>query len=1139
MTRISETFLLINTEHNFPDQILHFYFLKILFTQLLLGILLFVLENLHSKQKDLTLIEEFEECGKNPVEGFQNVEDRSNIFSMFTFSWLNPVVDLSFKKDLTVLDLFQPPKNIQTVPVSVNFWKDRKNMPHASLFMSLVRNFGLYYSLAGFLKLLQDLLLFCQPLLFKRLISFISNYNKGLHESIKIGVYYATSMLLLSLIQSVILNQYFNICMLTSIRVRSALVSSIYKKSLSLNNKSLSQFGTGEIVNRMAVDTERISDAIQFCHIIWSGPLQIFISVYLLFDLLGWSSLVGSALLIVAIPINAFYAKKMNISQLNLMKQKDNRINLTDEALLNIRVIKLLAWETPFLERIRLVRNSKELKSLYDLGLLLSIQQLISIAIPILVTLVTFAIYSKYESHSRGPLNSSVMFASISLFTLLRFPLLVFPRAIYLVVGFTAGISRISKYLNSEEISHDSIQNAEISQNINPICERPNEGLGGVEFANNDIALNVNDASFSWGLPSSVPTLSNIDLSIRNNELFAVIGGVGSGKTSFLMSLLGETYKLKGYVTIKGKISYTPQKPWLLNSSILENITFGNKYDPEFLDEVLFSCGLKHDIKNLPNGISTVVGENGAKLSGGQRARVSIARALYSRSQIYLFDDPFAAIDSHITSHLFKHVFGRNGILKNKTRIITTSSIPFFKFFDSVAILNNGVIVEQGLVKDLEKIPGFLSRLVNSGNNDTVSISSASASASSSPFLAAKRSNGSVSKVLNESYDNIIIDKSNTPSIIDPSISALSLGKSISITHPETQTHLDINSNDLLVSDAELVDSEATKTGVVDLKFKLNYLMTCGILPISLFLISSVISQMYSKFETDSVALERIDEYSHIKPEELSDQKTKDSDELINVEWPEGGQVEFKDYSCTYSEDLPPALKNINFNIKSKNKVGIVGRTGAGKSSFSLSIFRAIESLSGAIIIDGIDINNVGLHDLRSRISIVPQDPSLFSGSIRFNLYPFNDLNNVDGVSDEELWTALELAQLKSHVIAMDGGLDAILNSNSNSLSIGQQQQLCIARALIRKSKIVVMDEATSSIDYETDEKLQLIIKDAFSDKTVITIAHKINTIVDCDQILVLEDGMLVESGNPRDLLDDKDSRFFSLFDGQFNVLND
>lgn len=266
--------------------------------------------------------------------------------------------------------------------------------------------------------------------------------------------------------------------------------------------------------------------------------------------------------------------------------------------------------------------------------------------------------------------------------------------------------------------------------------------------------------------------------------------------------------------------------------------------------------------------------------------------------------------------------------------------------------------------------------------------------------------------------------------------------------------------------------------------------------------------RMTSEVETNIVAVERINEYINVDNEApwVTDKKPP-------ADWPKKGEIQFNNYQVRYRPELDLVLKGITCNIKSTEKVGVVGRTGAGKSSLTNCLFRILESAGGQIIIDGIDIASIGLHDLRGRLTIIPQDPILFSGNLRMNLDPFNKY------SDEEIWRALELAHLKSFVAGLQLGLLHEVTEGGDNLSIGQRQLLCLGRAVLRKSKILVLDEATAAVDLETDSLIQTTIRNEFSQCTVITIAHRLHTIMDSDKIMVLDSGKIVEYGSPEELL--------------------
>lgn len=277
--------------------------------------------------------------------------------------------------------------------------------------------------------------------------------------------------------------------------------------------------------------------------------------------------------------------------------------------------------------------------------------------------------------------------------------------------------------------------------------------------------------------------------------------------------------------------------------------------------------------------------------------------------------------------------------------------------------------------------------------------------------------------------------------------------------------------------------------------------------------------RMTSEVETNIVAVERIKEYGETKQEAPWDIPSQ----TLPKDWPEAGTVEFKNFQVRYREGLELVLKGISFTVNGGEKVGIVGRTGAGKSSLTLALFRIIESSGGSILIDGQDISKLGLHALRSRLTIIPQDPVLFSGTLRLNLDPF------EHNSDEEVWTALDHAHLKTFVKGLTAGLNHEITEGGENLSVGQRQLVCLARALLRKTKVLILDEATAAVDLETDDLIQKTIRTEFKDCTVLTIAHRLNTIMDSDKVIVLDKGQISEFAAPSNLLQNKKSAFYSM----------
>jgi len=277
--------------------------------------------------------------------------------------------------------------------------------------------------------------------------------------------------------------------------------------------------------------------------------------------------------------------------------------------------------------------------------------------------------------------------------------------------------------------------------------------------------------------------------------------------------------------------------------------------------------------------------------------------------------------------------------------------------------------------------------------------------------------------------------------------------------------------------------------------------------------------RMATEMETQIVAVERIEEYTDLP----SEAPAHIPETAPDPSWPTHGDIQIEELTMRYRPELEPVLKHLNLHIDPGEKVGVVGRTGAGKSSLVLCLMRIIELESGRIVIDGVDIKQLGLEDLRSHIAIIPQEPLLFSGTVRSNLDPFSEY------SDESIWSALDRVSMRTVISEAPAGLDTPVEEHGSNYSVGQRQLLCIARALLRKSKVILMDEATASIDLETDMQIQQTIRTQFIDSTVITIAHRIHTIIDSDRVLVLEMGEVKEYDKPSTLLTNPTSLFSQL----------
>ncbi|NWU60420.1 MRP1 protein, partial [Pterocles burchelli] len=1211
--------------------------------------------------------------------------------------------------------------------------KPSQKSSEASLFKVLYKTFGPYFLMSFLFKAGHDLLMFAGPEILKLLIHFVNDKTAPNWQ----GYFYTGLLFVCACLQTLILHQYFHICFVTGMRLKTAIVGVIYRKALVITNSARRTSTVGEIVNLMSVDAQRFMDLATYINMIWSAPLQVILALYLLWQNLGPSVLAGVAVMILLVPINAVMAMKTKTYQVAQMKSKDNRIKLMNEILNGIKVLKLYAWELAFREKVLEIRQ-KELKVLKKSAYLAAMATFTWVCAPFLVALSTFAVYVTIDKNN--VLDAQKAFVSLALFNILRFPLNMLPMVISSIVEASVSLKRLRVFLSHEELDPDSIIRG-------PVTEA--EG-----------SIVVKNATFGWSR-NDPPLLNSINFTVPEGSLVAVVGQVGCGKSSLLSALLGEMDKKEGCVVVKGSVAYVPQQAWVQNATLEDNIIFGREMNERRYKLVIEACALLPDIEILPTGDKTEIGEKGVNLSGGQKQRVSLARAVYCNADVYLFDDPLSAVDAHVGKHIFEKVIGPKGILKNKTRVLVTHAVNYLPQMDTILVMTDGEISEMGSYQELLKQDGafaeFLRTYANAEqsmeNSDTSSPSGKegkpmengvlvneapgkmmhrqlSNSSTYSRETGKSQHQGSTAElqkpaaeknswklteadtaktgrvkatvywdymkaiglfisflsiflfmcnhiaslasnywlslwtddpVINgtQQYTNVRLGVygalgisqgiavfgysmavsiggifasrhlhlnllhnvlrspmsffERTPSgnlvnrfskeidTIDsaiPPIIKMFMGSTFnvigaciiillatpiaaviipplglvylfvqrfyvatsrqlkrleSVSRSPVYSHFNetllgvsvirafeeqkrfIKQNDMKVDE----NQKAYYPSIVAnrwLAVRLEYVGNCIVLFAALFavmarnklsagLVGLSVSyslqitaylnwlvRMSSELETNIVAVERVKEYAEMEKEaEWSIEQTAPPST-----WPEEGKVEFRGYGLRYRKDLDLVLKNINVTINGGEKIGIVGRTGAGKSSLTLGLFRINEAAEGEIIIDGINIAKIGLHDLRFKITIIPQDPVLFSGSLRMNLDPF------DQHSDEDIWRSLELAHLKNCVSSLPDKLNHECAEGGENLSVGQRQLVCLARALLRKSKILVLDEATAAVDLETDKLIQSTIKSQFEECTVLTIAHRLNTIMDYTRVLVLERGEVVECGSPDHLLQKK-----------------
>ncbi|KAI6037805.1 P-loop containing nucleoside triphosphate hydrolase protein [Pisolithus marmoratus] len=1278
------------------------------------------------------------EC-KSPDDSAPGVTEHptitSNIYSIFSFSWLTPLLRKGVDVPITEVDLpcLVPSDESEKLGEQLH----RALGKHTSVWVALFATYGGPYMFAGCLKIIQDSLAFVQPQLLRWFLLFITNYQtaKGWNfiggPSAFEGFAVALIMFVASMIQTVVLHQYFQLCFETGMRVRAGLVTNIYNKALVISNDERGR-ASGDIVNLMSVDASRLQDLCTYGLIAVSGPYQITLAFISLYNLLGWSAFTGVGIMIFSIPLNTLMARFLKQMQEQQMKNRDQRTRLMTELLANIKSIKLYAWEYAFMRRILHVRNDLELKMLKKIGITTALNNTLWGGIPLLVAFSSLAVASIFSDR---PLTADVIFPAISLFMLLQFPLAMFSQVTSSVIEAMVSVKRLSNFLHAEELQQDATTRV------------PKTSL-----SNGEVVLSIKGGEFAWTKSNVQPVLEGINLTVRKGELVGVLGRVGAGKSSLLSAIIGDMTKTEGEVTLYGSVSYAAQNPWVMSATVRDNILFSHEYDETFYNLVIEACALKPDLALLPQGDLTEVGEKGITLSGGQRARVALARAVYARADLVLLDDVLAAVDAHVARHVFDNVIGPQGLLATKGRILLTNSVTYLKYFDELVYLRRGIILEQGPFPMLMANPDSEVRklIQNYANNGS---SSGTTTPHVSGFATPAVSEGDDPIVLAETEvvtEKVIVRRQSysralvapLPSVREASSTGLSkehseqgrvkkevylqylqaasktgffflvlaitlqqvvsvlstymlrlwgehnreLGRNLGLRDPyllgygfanlasislgaaaalilwvyctlrsskylhdsmlDSVLHAPLSFFDLtpigrimnlfsrdiyvvdqilgrmmmnllrtlamcisivlvitfsfppfivviipltwfyvrvttyyLATSRELKRLDAVSRSPIFAWFseslaglstirafnhqplfiannarridrnqmcylpsvsinrwlavRLEFVGSVIILCAALFAVMAVVKsnidaglvglvlsyalnttgalnwlvRSASEVEQNVVSVERIIHYAKGLPSEapfeLPDKKPP-------CGWPAAGKVEFCEYSTKYRPELDFVLKDISITINPREKIGICGRTGAGKSSLLLALFRIIEPSA------------IGLHDLRSSIAIVPQSPDLFEGTLRENIDPLGEHADVD------IWTALQHVHLKSYVEDLPQGLDSPVQEGGASLSAGQRQLLCFARALLSKSKILVLDEATSAVDLDTDSEIQNIIRGpTFKDVTILTIAHRLNTIIDYDRILVLAEGSVTEFDSPTTLLADKSSHFY------------
>ncbi|KAG6830040.1 hypothetical protein H0H92_002458 [Tricholoma furcatifolium] len=1176
--------------------------------------------------------------------------------------------------------------------------RDSKKKPKydSSLYHALQNTFMFRIWLAGFFKLAADTLKTTTPLLSKVLLTWLTKSYVYYHLSAEEkaagvmpkpqGIGYGIGLA-------------FGLFAMQGI---------IFRKSLRISGRAKLEHGVGQITTMISTDATRLDRFTTYGHNLWVAPIQIAIGVGLL---------VGNVLLL-GFPIQVIFVRIMYAQRQKSVGFTDRRLRLTTEG---IRLIKFYAWESFYIDQLGMLRT-RELKAV-----------------------------KKSAGHD---LNVATIFTSLQLFNVIRIPLAFFPFVLSTFTDALVALRRISKFLLAEELEEQFLidygRKTAVSVDGDftwEVAGKPEEKHSQTDAkgrkkgkkskkSESVLPTSVDPASSSslggedWSEEDKPFELEGLKLKVSKGSFVAIVGRVGSGKSSVLQAMIGEMRKTRGNVKFGGDIAYVPQNAWIQNATLRENVLFGQEDDEKRFRDVIRACSLERDLEVLPNGEQTEIGEKGINLSGGQKARVSLARAAYSPSDIVLLDDPLSAVDAYVGQAILEQCI-LNGPLANRTRILVTHALHVLDKTDYIYVMDNGVIAEHGTYDSLMSNSVLFSRLMeeygrlehDSDDEDGVGEESRvdsddkgqhSKKPEAALMQTEERVTGSVSWKIYADYlraaggliwapflvflltlsqgsqvaNNIFLGFWTETSIHNfrqgdymavyagigvaqaflyfavsfalaylGLISSLNLFKA-ALTHVLRSPISFFDTNPVgrilsrLSKDQDTLDTEIsivlwqflstfssvlgtvalvfytfpylglifvpmiflywiisayyrrtsvetkrldslmrsklygsyseTLTGLatiraygaqnkavrdadagLDLENRAYY-MTISIqrwlsvrldmfgntlvLGIALFAagfrhsvnpskigvvlsytlsITQVFSDMIAQFaqnEQNMNAVERVLHYAELPSE--GDATTPNDPSLS---WPSQGQISFKGVKMAYRKGLPLVLKGVTFDIKPGEKVGIVGRTGAGKSSLLQALLRIVELEDGKIEIDGHDIRSMGLDTLRSRLALVPQDTSLFLGTLRENIDP------------QRLRTDAELISLlqRAWLLPSDGSsdpvaeakfsLDSTVGDEGSNFSVGEKQLLALCRALVKNSRIIILDEATSSVDMETDAKLQKTIQREFATSTLLCIAHRLNTIAYYDRVLVMDAGEVAEFDTVLNLYDNEHSIFRSL----------
>ncbi|KAL6991613.1 Canalicular multispecific organic anion transporter 1, partial [Sarracenia purpurea var. burkii] len=677
--------LILSVKDFYSRSTLYFYIGEA-FVQVLFGVLLLVyVPSLDHYSGYSPIRNEFvEETEYEVLPGGEQLcpERHANILARITFGWMNQLMQLGFKRPLTDKDVWKLDTWDRTETLNSKFqqcWAEESRRPKPWLLRALNRSLGGRFWWGGFWKIGNDASQFVGPIILNQLLQSMQRRDPAW-----IGYIYAFSIFGGVVLGVLCEAQYFQNVMRVGYRLRSTLIAAVFRKSLRLTHESRKTFATGKITNLMTTDAEALQQICQSLHTLWSAPFRIIIAMVLLYQQLGVASLLGAVMLALLFPVQTFVISKMRKLSKEGLQRTDKRIGLMNEILAAMDTVKCYAWENSFQSKVQSVRTD-ELAWFRKAQLLGACNSFLLNSIPVIVIVISFGVFTLLG----GDLTPARAFTSLSLFAVLRFPLFMLPNIITQVVNANVSLKRLEELLLAEE--RLLLPNPPLEPGL-PV-------------------ISIKDGYFSWDSKEEKPTLSNINLDIPMGSLVAIVGSTGEGKTSLISAMLGEVPPVAdASLVIRGTVAYVPQVSWIFNATVRENILFGSAFEPARYEKTIDVTALQHDLDLLPGGDLTEIGERGVNISGGQKQRVSMARAVYSNSDVYIFDDPLSALDAHVGRQVFEKCIKEE--LRGKTRVLVTNQLHFLSQVDRIIVIHEGMVKEDGTFEYLSNYGELFQKLM-------------------------------------------------------------------------------------------------------------------------------------------------------------------------------------------------------------------------------------------------------------------------------------------------------------------------------------------------------------------------------------------------------------------------------------------